>query len=57
MIARVLGGVNLHTATDTINKLTISLFENVIVSFGGRLFPEALEDKSNVSQGRKVRFA
>jgi len=57
MIACVLGSVNLHTATDTINKLTISLFENVIVSSGGRLFPEALEVKSNVSQGRKVRFA
>jgi hypothetical protein len=31
MIARILGVVNLHTTTDTINKLPVSLFENVMV--------------------------
>jgi hypothetical protein len=57
MIARVLFVVNLHIAIDTINKLATSLIENVVVFIWGQKLSEAMEDKSNVSQTSKVRFA
>jgi len=46
-----------HTATDSINKLYIALFENAIVLIWSKIFPFALEGKSNMSQSREVRFA
>jgi hypothetical protein len=58
MIARVLFVGNLHTTTDTIYKLPISLFENVIVFIGGQTLSRTTGKKmSNVSQARKVRLA
>ena len=56
MIAGVLFVINLHIATDTINKLPIPLFENVIVFIWGQNLSRSTGRKFDCVANQKIAF-